>query len=679
MREASTPRPVPDALRVLLLAALCLACALPVFPAESERARPRYEAEIEWSPDTGAFDVIQTIHWTNRSSRALSELRLLHPWAALAATEGPWWRSARELGHKLPRERDAPDVSVIALKGQGEDWIARLDDAHEMGSGAYALALREPLAPGQELALRIETRSRLETIVGRVGRHRDFLAAAGWLVRVAPFDAARHERGEHPWSDESAHALVETQIEHFDARWSATLPARYAGKLAATGTLVEERVEGDRVHARWDAPGVVELALFADPRFIVRDARDVHYMRVRGGPQPRVYLQPEHHDLAELMLSESFWQAQELADLGGRSIARVAVVDPPLGARGVSGMEYPGVVTVRPRPTRQGLSIETLRLLRHELAHQVFYAEIASDTVNETFLEEGLATLWEMLEPKDQRFLGAWSRRLETEFLPDPGMERRSVASRLVRANYLGAGPGSRMRKAVEAAPLSWMALDIDEIGFQRLRWVSRAGREKVRCGGADYRSRQDLMAHAYALSALTIAQALQEHELDPRNVLRGFVDRQRGQHVSADDFLEFLDAFEESGAGRTLAQYWDTVGFVDAAIAEIGCDDEAESPRCEVLFEHRGPWRPPLEVWLSYEDQRGVETQTWPKGQAQLRVKARAGRRLEAAGVRVVPLDTDYSNNWRLIERNQAHRQRFWWIAWRQLVLRLSGLGRLP
>lgn len=672
MRGRSTLRPVPDARRTLALLALWAACALSALPAEAAIPRPRYEAEVRWDADTGLFEVSQVIHWTNPSSRPLDELRLLHPWAALAATEGPWWRSARELGLALPNEGDAPEVSARVLEGT-------LEDAHEPGSGTYALSLAEDLEPGASISLRVETSARLETIVGRVGRHGDFLAAAGWLVRVAPFNPQLHARGEPPWSDEAAHALVETQIEHFDAAWSATLPARYAGKLAATGTLVEERVEGALVRARWEAPQVVELALFADPRFVVRDARDVDYMRLRGGPQPRVFLQPEHRDLGALMLSETFWQARELAPLGGRSLQSVAVVDPPLGARGVSGMEYPGVVTVRPRPTRQGLSIETLRLLRHELAHQVFYAEIASDTVQETFLEEGLVTLWEMLPPEHHQYIGQAWRGEVAEFLPDPASEDRSPLARIVRAWYLGAGPRSLLRQAVEAAPMSWRRLQIDGRESQRLRWVSRAGRGIVRRPGATHESRGDLLAHAYALSALTIEQALRDHGLDTREVLRALAERFRGQRMSADDFLAFLDDYEESGAGGTLAGYWESAGFVDAALVELSCDEGGSGPVCHVLFQHEGPWKPGLVVWLDFDDTFETETRAWPPGRERFRVQTAPGRRVVAAGVGYTPLDVDSSNDARLLKAHARSGQRAWLHAWRQLILRLSGLGRLP
>jgi aminopeptidase N len=75
---------------------------------------------------------------------------------------------------------------------------------------------------------------------------------------------------------------------------------------------------------------------------------------------------------------------------------RITVVDPPSAASGASGMEYPMLVTggvgALGIPEIPGATMrEAEVVVLHEMAHQWFYATIATNEAEEPWLDEGFA------------------------------------------------------------------------------------------------------------------------------------------------------------------------------------------------------------------------------------------------------------------------------------------------
>jgi hypothetical protein len=311
---------------------------------------------------------------------------------------------------------DVTDLKTV------EEFI-QPDDGNVYDRTVARYPLPRPIAPGEWVELEIDFESQLPEIFARTGVHGDYVLGAQWFPKIAVFEpAGMRGRAEPGWNSHQFHVSSEFYADFGDYDVTLTLPARYRGRIGATGRMVEERSDDDSVTVRFVQPGVHDFAWTGDPRFLVVEDRfdpvaDVPAEQVRSiaevlGVDPaelelspvdiRLMLQPEHRNQAERYISSLKAAIRGYGlRLGAYPYPTLTLVDPAAGARGSGGMEYPTFITGGTHPL---LGIPPFRRIRmaelvtiHEFGHNFFQGMIANNEFEEAWIDEGINSYYEMV------------------------------------------------------------------------------------------------------------------------------------------------------------------------------------------------------------------------------------------------------------------------------------------
>jgi len=310
---------------------------------------------------------------------------------------------------------DRPDLKLV------EEFI-QPDDGNEEDRTVARYPLPKPIQPGEWIELDIEFAAQMPRIFARTGRHGDFVLGGQWFPKIGVFeDAGDRGREEPGWNAHQFHANSEFFADFGDWDVRLTLPSRYAGKIGATGRLIEETIDGDTVTAHFAQPSVHDFAWTASPDFIVIEdhfdpdtdvpfEKTERWAEVLGVPESELRLQPVDLTLliqpAHLAQAERYLEAVKVAlwgyglPLGAYPWDTMTMVDPPRGAMGAGGMEYPTFITLGTHPVLnlpgfdKVLAAESVTV--HEFGHNFFQGMIASNEFEESWMDEGINSFYEM-------------------------------------------------------------------------------------------------------------------------------------------------------------------------------------------------------------------------------------------------------------------------------------------
>ena len=311
---------------------------------------------------------------------------------------------------------DRPDLKQV------EQFI-RPDDGNEEDRTVARYPLPRPVQPGEWVELEIDFEAMLPKIFARTGVHGDFVLGGQWFPKISVFeDAGDRGRIEPGWNTHQFHANSEFYADFGDWDVRLKLPAEYAGRIGATGRLVDETVEGESVTSHFVQPGVHDFAWTASPNFLVIEDRfdpdaDVppeeteRWAELLGVPPEELRLQPVDIRLllqpAHRAQADRYMEAAKAAirgyglPLGAYPYQTLTMVDPPRGGMGAGGMEYPTFITLGTHPVLgipgfdEVLAAESVTI--HEFGHNFFQGMIASNEFEESWIDEGMNSFYEAI------------------------------------------------------------------------------------------------------------------------------------------------------------------------------------------------------------------------------------------------------------------------------------------
>ena len=389
-------------LRALLFASLCwgFLAAGPGWtpgrwfqePKSPRIANYRIEAALDWSTKT--LQGNETISWRNAGTAATAEFPL-HLY--LNAFKGPQSLFVKESGGRLRRDRmgaEADPQSWGYCKLNAVSMDGRRLDGHFGGDETvYWVKLPRPVNPGETIQVEIVWETRFPKVFARSGWEGSFLMAGQWFPKVGVYQGDR-------WNCHPYHAVTEFFSDFGVYDVALSLPNFL--RPAYTGTPIPSRGDDGRVydavvdpkrpnHHLWrlHAEDVHDFAWAAMPKLSwglkswTYRGVDVYYYyqgaNLDNLPRQRAAVEAALRSSAEWYLPYPY--------------PVFTVVDVPKDARGANGMEYPTLVTSSSTPFEPlGLRLlETVAL--HEFGHQYFYGLLASNEVEEPWLDEGF-TSW---------------------------------------------------------------------------------------------------------------------------------------------------------------------------------------------------------------------------------------------------------------------------------------------
>lgn len=486
-----------------------------------------YRIEASWDAGQKTLSGRQTVTFVNRTAWTYTDV-LLHLYL------NGFRNSRSTLSRGLPPPSGPSDfgwceLKRVALPG-GADLTRSISFAVPANDNPEDRTLaRVPLPfavpPGGTVVLEVDFESRLPRGLLRTGWKDDFVFAGQWFPKLAKATDAG-------WRGRPFDHLGEFFADFGDYDVTLRLPSDVTGKVAVTGVVADEEVEGASLRLRARAEDVHDFAFAFSPRFEVRRER----VAPKGLPAVDVllFLQPDHRLSRERYLRA----AREGLGLYGEWLFPypypvLSIVDPPTGS-GTEAMEYPTLFTGGTTWLTPAASGEPGALVLHELAHQWFQGVVANDETEEAHLDEGLAS---------------WlSARAATKVLGTPRavVEPFGVPVALALPRPL---PEADSQDA------------LDQAAFTRSDPALRPTRR--------FLDEASMRATAYSRTALlleSVARTAGEKPLFA--AVKEYARRFAFRHPSTADFLGVVGEVAGREARELLERGWSSPGAVDYAVA---------------------------------------------------------------------------------------------------------------
>jgi hypothetical protein len=245
--------------------------------------------------------------------------------------------------------------------------------------------LAQPIAPGETLTLELTFTTRLPEVFARTGYDGEFFLVGQWFPKIG---VLRVERGQQRWHCDTFHVNSEFFADF--GTYDVDLHVPRTHMIAATGVLTGARDDAAGRVLTYRAEDVHDFVFMADPWMQVAKTTAT----VAGGSvEVRVYHRPDQAAFAARHLES----AKRTIETFSRLFVAypwpiMSIIDPPPDAAGsAGGMEYPTLVT-----TAGDVDLPGQHLLEevtiHEVGHNWFQGILATNEVDEAWLDEGLNT-----------------------------------------------------------------------------------------------------------------------------------------------------------------------------------------------------------------------------------------------------------------------------------------------
>jgi hypothetical protein len=406
--------------RVLPLVA-ALAGSAAAFDAPLARPVSSYDLKAALDTQSHIIHGSETLTWLNDSPDSIPTLRFHLYMNAFKNAKSTF---LRESGGQLrgvasgSKEWGWIDVQRMRIEG-GEDLTRAIryihpDDGNQDDQTVIEVALSEPVEPGETLKLKIDFETKLPGVFARTGFHGSFYLAGQWFPKIGVWETAGFRYSQTgAWNCHQFHANSEFFSNFGNYTAEITLPSAY--KIGATGELTGKRAGAAKHTTTWSykQDGVIDFAWTAQPDYLqltrnfvaARDVTSAERERARNhfaasdadlqlsDVKITLLLQPEHAGQAERHFRAAIAAIKGFGlRYGNYPYKTLTIVDPPYGAEGAGGMEYPTFITAG---TSWNASDEVLDLedtVVHEFGHQFWMQMVATNEFEESWLDEGFTT-----------------------------------------------------------------------------------------------------------------------------------------------------------------------------------------------------------------------------------------------------------------------------------------------
>jgi hypothetical protein len=612
-----------------------------------------------------------------------------------ASEEDPFQRpfAAAVPGEPEPiRLDDRPDLKEV------EQFI-RPDDGNEEDRTVARYPLPKPLQPGEWVELEIEFAARMPRIFARTGRHADFVLGGQWFPKIGVFeDTGVRDRAEPGWNTHQFHANSEFYADFGDWDVRLKLPAEYAGRIGATGRLIEETIDGDTVTARFVQPGVHDFAWTASSKFIVVEDhfdpdRDVppeqaaRWADVLGVSVDELRLQPVEIKLllqpAHRAQADRYIEAAKVAirgyglPLGAYPYETLTMVDPPRGGMGAGGMEYPTFITLGTHPLLdlpgfdRVLAAESVTV--HEFGHNYFQGMIASNEFEEAWIDEGMTSFYEMKVMDDyyRSMIDLFGLRISSFDLSRLQLGDGCYSDSIVQPSWSYRSGGSYGLNSYYRPAVTLQHLENllgEEVFARTMRRFFQTWRFR-------HPSTEDFRQIILEETDTNIAEFL-EQAFHTDRALDYRIRTARSRR-----FDEPRGWFWDEDGRKTLLGVADRHRDVDDADDRDSAEneDDGEMYRTEITVERRGQFVHPVTVELVFEDGENMRHQWDGRARWKKYVVIRPAKLVSAEidPDHLLALDIDPLNNSRRLEKNRkpAAKMITHLVFWLQNLFQLTSM----
>ncbi len=631
---------------------------------QSER-NANYDIDVTLDPGARTLTGSEIITWRNTGAVAAYSLRLHLYWNAFRNSESTWMKQRRLAGDNPVADWDADDfgyTDVTGIQIVGPDGAPTVDlqptlraiSPNDQNQDDRSLALAQlatPIQPGETLRLRVTWKGKFPKNFDRTGAIGNYFFVSQWFPKLGVF-----EPGGWLAHQFFANSEFYSDFGRYDVRM--TVPSGWV--VGATG-VEQSRSDagGGQTTHRYVQDDVHDFAWTTSPDFIERTQRFEH---ARLPPvEMRLLLQPEHAGQADRHFAGTVAALRYYGEWFGRyTYGHITIVDPPFQSES-GGMEYPTLFTggTRWRSPRGGNEPEAVVV--HEAGHQFWYGMVANNEVEFAWLDEGLNTYSDA--------------RVQAEAFPPFHLVQR----------YFG----------------DFIPWTFDDIALERatdLNWMNAFRR----IGDRDALSSPTRLlwpgthqGQSYFKTALMLHTLERRLTWDVmRRVMATFFDRWRFRHpqpadffaivneVTQQDYTWFFDRVYHSSnrfdyaIERFESEPVESRGLMDSPTGPVFRETKVEGTfRTTVVARRLEAGQFPLDVMTTFSNGEQVR-ETWD-GLARWQLFT-YDKPVKAVSVQIDPervllLDTNYTNNSRVLEPATETAATKWslrWMVWLQDLL---------
>ncbi len=394
---------------LLSIAAPVLAQPSTIYDAPLSERRVAYTMDVTLDPAARTVQGTERVAWRNPGGEPVDELQFhlylnaFKPGSTFmresggrhrgfsAASEDRWGGIEIHSMRVAAPDAALPSPAYRTAEGDltGRIRFIQPDDGNADDQTVAAVALPQPVLPGQTIYLDVDFTAKLPEIIARTGWKQKedgtpFFMVAQWFPKLGVYEVPgqRYVPGEAPrgqWNTHQFHANSEFYADFGTYHVAITTPAGYV--VGASGVRVEERREGDVQTLTYRADDVHDFAWTASPAFL-------EYTDTWRHVALRLLLQPEHEAQAQRHFDAAKLALERFDEwVGEYPYTTLTLVD---GLGGSNGMEYPTLITCGTvyRLPRWMRLLEVVTI--HEFGHQYFYGMLASNEFEEAWLDEGM-------------------------------------------------------------------------------------------------------------------------------------------------------------------------------------------------------------------------------------------------------------------------------------------------
>ena len=351
-----------------------------------------YSIDVTLDPSSRTITGSEVITWRNPGVIAAYSIRLHLYWNAFRNTNSTWLRQRHLAGDDPFADGDADAfgysnvTKLVRLNDDGSETdlmktdfrAISPDDQNKDDRSLWAVSLKDAVAPGGTMRLRVEWTGRFPKNFDRTGQIGNYFFVSQWFPKLGVFEAG--------WTAHQFWANSEFFADFGDYDVRMTVPQGWM--LGASGVEQSRSDLNSRTTHRYVAEGVHDFAWTTSPDFI--EHRQQFTLPGRATVNLRLLIQPEHNYLAQRHFDGAVAALKYYGEwYGAYPYATLTIVDPPYQSES-GGMEYPTIFTGGTRWLSPRQSNDPEYVVLHEAGHQFWYGMVANNEVEFAWLDEGI-------------------------------------------------------------------------------------------------------------------------------------------------------------------------------------------------------------------------------------------------------------------------------------------------
>jgi len=581
-----------------------------------------YSIDAAVNTDAKTVDATEILEYRNPSDKPIATV----PFHLYLNAFRPQSTFSRESHQSYAKgTQGAIEIKSVSAEGYGDlsqtTRFTAPDDGNQDDHTVMEVILPKPIAPGEAIRFHLAFQDKFPLSVARNGYKRDFLMGAQWFPKVGVL-------WHGAWNCHQYHATTEFFSDFGTYNVSLRLPQRYI--VGATGVQIGEQANSDGTRTlSFRGEDIHDFAWAASPHFEVADD---NFFNSLGPVKVHALILASHADHRERYLSILKQSLQKYDEwYGPYPYKQITLIDAEPDSE-IGGMEYPTLITAETawwEPAWYYYGTE--QTVAHEVGHQYWYGMVATNEVEEPWLDEGITSYSEgkatdSLFGRNTSLLNA-----RTLYGSEAGLDRLS---------YL---------------------LHPDEDPIARLGWQFASG--------ASYGS---IVYDKTTAMLLTLEAMLGEATL--RQALHVYFLRYRFQHPNGRDFLNTI---AEVSGRQDLQPYFAQAIYgtevLDYSVDSLSAGGVTGPYHSSVMVRRKGSFVFPVKLEVGFAD-GSKEQATWDGEDRWARFSWDKPSRVVYAQVDAdqnVPLDVDSFNNSLTLRRDRTARMKLtnYWVFAQQLL----------